>query len=321
MKQSRVKKTDSIKLVLALLRRLGIIVCVLAAIIAIVVSALLYYENHDFSDQNGLDKKEFSCYRGSLEIRGTVFMPSGQTDVPIAIVCHEFMTNRLFSYPYAMALAKSGYAAFCFDFCGGIVCGSDGVSRDMSVLTEIEDLKAVIAFAKEQRYTSDEPLLLMGCSQGGLVAALTAAEMPEEVSGLILQYPALCIPDAARKGEMLWLTFDPAHIPDKMHAGPMRLGRRYAADVMDMDAFQNITGYTGKVLLLHGDRDTIVDMEYSKRAFAVYQAAGADARFVTIPGGKHIFRRSAHIRQAQKTIAGFAENIKEDNYEIDNSLV
>lgn len=103
--------------------------------------------------------------------------------------------------------------------------------------------------------------------------------------------------------------------------GPMRLGRRYAADVMDMDAFQNITGYTGKVLLLHGDRDTIVDMEYSKRAFAVYQAAGADARFVTIPGGKHIFRRSAHIRQAQKTIAGFAENIKEDNYEIDNSLV
>ena len=142
----------SARRILIVLKTFGIIVCVLAAIILIAVSALLYYENHDFSDQNGLDKKEFSCYRGSLEIRGTVFMPSGQTDVPIAIVCHEFMTNRLFSYPYAMALAKSGYAAFCFDFCGGgIVCGSDGDSRDMSVLTEIDDLKAVIAFAKEQR--------------------------------------------------------------------------------------------------------------------------------------------------------------------------
>ena len=322
MVKMRTKKTGSKKLVFVLLKALGIIVCILVTVILIAESALLYCENHDFSDQNGLDKKEFSCHRGDLKIRGTVFMPSGQTDVPIAIICHEFMTNRLFSYPYAMALARSGYAAFCFDFCGGgIVCGSDGDSRDMSVLTEVEDLKSVIAFAKEQRYTSDELLLLMGCSQGGLVAALTAAEMPEGVSGLILQYPALCIPDAARKGEMLWLKFDPAHIPEKMHAGPMRLGRRYAADVMDMDAFQNITGYTGKVLLLHGDRDTIVDMEYSKRAFAVYQAAGADARFVTIPGGKHIFRRSAHIRQAQKTIAGFAENIKEDNYEIDNSLV
>lgn len=91
---------------LVLFKTLGIIVCVLAAIILIAVSALLYYENHDFSDHNGLDKKEYSCYRGDLETRGTVFMPSGQTDVPIAIVCHEFMTNRLFSYPYAMALPK-----------------------------------------------------------------------------------------------------------------------------------------------------------------------------------------------------------------------
>ena len=144
----------------------------------------------------------------------------------MVIVCHEFMTNRLFSYPYAMALAKSGYATFCFDFCGGgIVCGSDGDSRDMSVLTEIEDLKSVIAYAKEQRYTNEKPLLLMGCSQGGLVAALTAAELPEEVGGLILQYPALMIPDAARKGEMLWMRFDPNNVPEEMRSGPMRMFR------------------------------------------------------------------------------------------------
>ena len=143
----------------ALFKTIGIIVCVFASIIIVAVSALLYYENHDFPDQNGINKKEFFCYRNGLKIRGTVFVPSGETDIPIAIVCHEFMTNRLFSYPYAMALARNGYAAFCFDFCGGgIVCGSDGDSRDMSVLTEIEDLKSVIAFAKEQRYTNDHPL-------------------------------------------------------------------------------------------------------------------------------------------------------------------
>lgn len=269
-------------------------------------------------------KSHFFCHRDGLKIKGTVFLPEDHAPekLPIAIVCHEFMANRLFSYPYAKTLARCGYAAFCFDFCGGgLVSASQGSSREMSVVTEMADLKAVIQFAREQDFTDKNTLLLMGCSQGGLVAALTAAEMPEEVSGLILQYPALCIPEAARKGEMLWLTFDPAHIPEKMHAGPMRLGRRYAADVMDMDAFQIISGYTGKVLFIHGDRDTIVDMGYSQRAFEAYQAAGADAWFVTIPGGKHIFRRLAHIRQAQKTIAGFAENIKEDNYEIDNSLV
>ncbi len=196
------------------LKTSGIAVVTLLLIITLVVTALMFFENHDFSGIDGIEKREFSCCRGDLEIRGTMFMPSGQTDIPIAIVCHEFMTNRLFSYPYAMALAKSGYAAFCFDFCGGgIVCSSDGDSRNMSVLTEIEDLRSVIAFAKEQDYTSDEPLLLMGCSQGGLVAALTAAELPEEIGGLILQYPALLIPDAARKGEMLWMNFDPDNVP------------------------------------------------------------------------------------------------------------
>ena len=298
------------KLVLVILKTLGISAGVLVAIILIAVSALLYYENHNFSDINGIDKKEFSCYRGDLEIRGTVFMPSGQTDVPIAIVCHEFMTNRLFSYPYAMALVKSGYAAFCFDFCGGgIVCGSDGDSRDMSVLTEIEDLKAVIAFAKEQRYTGDEPLLLMGCSQGGLVAALTAAELPGEIGGLILQYPALMIPDAARKGEMLWMNFDPDNVPEEMRSGPMRIGRQYATDVMDIDTLPTITRYTGKVLILHGDRDTLVNISGSQAAAEAYKAAGADVHFQIIPGGKHIFLNSEHIKTAANSIAEFAAQI------------
>ena len=241
-------------------------------------------------------------------------MPSGQADAPIAIVCHEFMTNRLFSYPYAMALAKSGYAAFCFDFCGGgIVCGSAGDSRDMSVLTEIEDLKSVIAFAKEQRYTSDEPLLLMGCSQGGLVAALTAAEHPEEIGGLILQYPALMIPDAARKGEMLWMRFDPDNVPEEMRSGPMRIGRQYATDVMDMDTLPTITRYKGKVLILHGDKDTLVNISGSQAAAEAYEAAGADVRFQIIPGGKHIFLNPEHIKIAVNTISEFAAQIMEKN--------
>lgn len=256
----------------------------------------------------------FFCYRKNLKIKGTVFLPgkySGQK-LPIAIVCHEFMANQLFSFPYAKALARCGYAAFCFDFCGGgLISASQGSSRDMSVMTEIDDLQAVLDFAKTQIYTDERTVLLMGCSQGGLVAALTAAKKVQDVSGLILQYPALCIPDAAREGDMLWMKFDPAHIPEKLHSGPMRLGRRYVTDVIDIDTFQVIKKYTGKVLLIHGNRDSIVDIDYSKKAFESYREAGTDVRFSIIPGGKHIFRRPAHIRQAQNIISDFANDIKE----------
>lgn len=273
----------------------------------------------------GTERRNFSCYRDGLKINGTLFLPKTRKNekLPIAIVCHEFMANQLFSFPYAKALAGIGFAAFCFDFCGGgLVSTSWGSRRDMSVLTEISDIKAVIRFAQSLSNTDESELLLVGCSQGGLAAALTAAQMPETVNGLVLLYPALCIPDAARGGEMLWLKFDPSHIPEKMHAGPMPLGRRYAADVMNMDAFRQIAGYSGKVLLLHGDRDAIVDISYAEKAESVYQAAGADVRFVVIPGGKHIFRKPSQIRQATQEITAFVRKIKEENEnEADNGTV
>lgn len=273
----------------------------------------------------GTERRNFSCYRDGLKINGTLFLPKTRKNekLPIAIVCHEFMANQLFSFPYAKALAGIGFVAFCFDFCGGgLVSTSRGSRRDMSVLTEISDLKAVIRFAQSLSNTDEGELLLVGCSQGGLVAALTAAQMPETVNGLVLLYPALCIPDAARGGEMLWLKFDPSHIPEKMHAGPMPLGRRYSADVMNMDAFRQIAGYSGKVLLLHGDRDTIVDISYAEKAESVYRAAGADVRFVVIPGGKHIFRKPSQIRQATQEITAFVRKIKEENEnEADNGTV
>lgn len=261
----------------------------------------------------GIEKQKFFCYRDGLKINGTLFLPKTHKNerLPIAIVCHEFMANQLFSFPYAKALAEIGFAAFCFDFCGGgLVSTSRGSRRDMSVLTEISDLKAVLRFAQSLYNTDESELLLVGCSQGGLVAALTAAQTPETVNGLVLLYPALCIPDAAQAGEMLWLKFDPSHIPEKMHAGPMPLGRRYAADVMNMDAFRQIAGYSGKVLLLHGDKDTIVDISYAEKAESVYRAAGADIRFVVIPGGKHIFRKPSQIRQATQEITAFVRRMK-----------
>ena len=273
----------------------------------------------------GIERQKFFCYRDGLKINGTLFLPKTHKNerLLIAIVCHEFMANQLFSFPYAKALAEIGFAAFCFDFCGGgLVSTSRGSRRDMSVLTEISDLKAVLRFAQSLHNTDESELLLVGCSQGGLVAALTAAQMPETVNGLVLLYPALCIPDAARAGEMLWLKFDPSHIPEKMHAGPMPLGRRYAADVMNMDAFRQIAGYSGKVLLLHGDRDAIVDISYAEKAESVYRAAGADVRFAVIPGGKHIFRKPSRIRQATQEITAFVRKIKEENEnEADNGTV
>lgn len=258
-----------------------------------------------------ISREPFSCFRRGLKICGSVFLCSeAPQKLPVAVLCHEFMADEHFCYEYAKTLAECGYAAFTFDFCGGSLSGkSEGDTRDMSALTEAEDIKAVIEFAHRQPFADEAGVLLLGCSQGGFAAALAAAQLKDEVRGLIMLYPALSIPDDARSGKMLGASFDPENIPDTINCGPMLLGRRYVEDVINMEVYAEITKYTGPVLILHGDKDAVVDTDYSKRAARLYRAQGADARLKIIEGGKHVFRKKKHIDEVKKYITAFAWNL------------
>ena len=236
--------------------------------------------------EEGFTESFFECTRDGLTIRGTEYRPEGE-NLPVAIVSHGFMANQDTVRHYAKALAGLGYVAYCFDFCGGSVLHtgkSDGATTEMSVLTEVKDLEAVVAYVQSLPYTGDE-LLLMGGSQGGCVSALFAAKHPKMVEKLVLFFPALCIPDDARAGKMMLAKFDPANIPEQFSCGPMKLGRCYPADVMNLGPYEEIAPYEGPVLLVHGTKDNIVDLEYSKRAQKAYK----NARLEIIEGGAHGF--------------------------------
>lgn len=242
----------------------------------------------------------FECKRGDLTIRGTEYRPEGE-NLPVAIVCHGLMAWQDTVRQYARELARMGYCAYCFDFCGGSVMNkgkSDGATTQMSVLTEVQDLEAVIGYVQSLPYNGRE-LLLMGCSQGGFVSALVAAKHPDLVNRLVLFYPALCIPDDARAGRMMFARFDPKTIPEWINCGPMKLGRCYPADVMDMDPIAEIKPYSGPVLIVHGTKDSIVNLDYSRQA----QRAYPNAKLHMIEGGAHGFSKKhdaiaiAHLRR------------------------
>ena len=232
-----------------------------------------------------IKKEAFSCVRDNMTIRGLYFHPDGE-HLPIAIISHGFMANYQTTKGYAQWFAERGYAAFCFDFNGGGLMGkSDKDTTKMTIFTEENDLEAVISYAKSLPETDEQSVTLMGCSQGGVVSALAAAKLQSEISRLILFYPALCIPDDARAGKMMFAKFDPDNIPETFHCGPMKLGRDYAASVLHCDLIAEISKYTGKVLIIHGTSDKIVDYHYSEQA----QAAYADAELRLIPDAPHGF--------------------------------
>lgn len=262
---------------------------------------------------NGITESTFECKRDGLTIRGTIYRPKAD-HLPIAIVCHGFMAWQDSVKHYAAFLAEMGYAAFTFDFCGGSVMNgkSDGKTTEMSVLTETKDLEAVIEYVRNLSYTDSEKILLMGCSQGGFVSALVAAKNNFPIEKLVLFYPALCIPDDARAGKMMMVRFDPQNVPDTFRCGLMKLGRCYAMDVMQMDAFAEIKNYAGRVCIVHGTKDKIVDVSYANRAAEAYKSTipigmqeSKRVQLHFIDGGGHMFSKK-HDVIAMKFLKEFA---------------
>ena len=247
---------------------------------------------------------KFTCKRDELTIRGHVW---GKQDgrQKAVILSHGFLANERTCFTYAKLLAEMGFLAVTYDFCGGgIICRSDGRKQDMTVLTEKADLIAAIEHVREQYDVSD--VFLLGCSQGGFVSALTAAELgAENISGLILFYPAICIPDDARAGKMMFYKFDPNNIPDLLGRFPMKLGGDYARCVISMDPYEEMKGYEGPVFLIHGTADPIVNITYSQKLKNIYPRC----TYVEVEGAGHGFKRQ-YDRQACEALKQFMTDYK-----------
>ena len=241
-------------------------------------------------------REEFFCKRDDLTIRGFLNRPDDDSvKYPAVILSHGFMGSHKDMEAYAGMFAGMGYVAVAFDFNGGGTCSqSDGRTTDMSVLTEKEDLKAVIRAAASLPFVDEQDIMLIGFSQGGFVSALTARELQEKIRRLILVYPAFCIPDDAGRGRMILARFDPENIPDTIECGPMLLGKKYVTDVLGMDPFKETRDYRGPVLIIHGTEDDLVLPSYSHRAYKSYlethgNAPSKNCQLVLIDGGNHGF--------------------------------
>lgn len=217
-----------------------------------------------------VETKEIYTQNNGQNIYGIAYVPKNvENKVPTVIISHGYGGTSDTNAIYARSLASHGIAAYCFDFRGGSPSSrSDGKTTDMTVFTEVSDLNAVIDMVKGLDFTDTNNLFLLGTSQGGLVSALTAAKRADDIQGLMLFYPALCISDDAKSR---YPSID--SIPETTYFMGMNVGREYYTSIYDYDIYENIAGYTDDVLIVHGDRDSVVPLSYSERAATVYNSA------------------------------------------------
>lgn len=220
---------------------------------------------------------------GERRIFGKLCKPdNADGKLPTVIVAHGFNGTHHFAKDYFKPLTDLGFQIYCFDFpCGSIHSQSDKNTMNMSIKDEVSDMKAIVNYFGKQPDADKKRIVLIGESQGGLVSALAAAEMPKAISQLVLIYPALCIPDN-------WNARYPRveEIPDTTRLWNVPMGRKFFTEIRDLKPMELINKYKRPVLIVQGDKDRVVSMDDSRKAVELYR----DARLHVIPGAGHGFK-------------------------------
>lgn len=240
-----------------------------------------------------IQRKQIRILHHGRTVCGELFSPKQDAAYPLVILSHGYNGTMKGFERLAGYLAKRGIGAFCYDFCGGsIQAGSSMKTTDMTILTEKEDLNAVLAETKKWDQVKQGHIFLFGESQGGLVTVLTAKEHETEIAGIILFCPALCIADN-------WNAKFPEKedIPEKLEFWGMELGKNFFMTLRELRVFDVIKGFSKKALVMHGDQDTIVPVSYSRKMAEVCP----QTRLVVFQGEGHGFSKEAYDRMCEMT--------------------
>ena len=197
-------------------------------------------------------------------IHGIIYRPEDDGAFSAVIFSHGFGATYRDLEHYGDDFAQAGIVCVFFDFCGGSPDSkSDGTMLEMSLDTEVDDLRCVMNAVKDLPYVRNGSLYLMGESMGGTVSAMAGSRYYEDVKGLILWYPAFNIPDDARRRMKIG-------IKDIMG---MRISDDFDSAALGLDVVNIQESFDKPVLIIHGDADEIVPIEYSKQAVDAYTHA------------------------------------------------
>ena len=241
--------------------------------------------------------KEFYIDDDGIRLHAKLNMPEGKEKCPLAIVIHGFTGHM--EEPHIIAVSEAlneiGIATLRVEMYGH--GGSDGEFKNHTLYKWVTNALAVVDYAKKLDFVTD--LFITGHSQGGLLTMLIAGMRPDDFKAVIPLSPAWMIPDGARAGTLLGQAFDPAHIPDELSSWDRTLSGNYIRVAQTIHPEEEIARYPGPVLIIQGDADEAVPLDYAKKAAQLYK----NAKLVVIPGDDHCYTR--HLDQVTEAVKAF----------------
>jgi dienelactone hydrolase len=220
-------------------------------------------------------------------IPATITLPDGDGPFPFVVMYHGTGSNRHEAgngYDLlAPILAEAGIASARFDFAGSGDSPVDYVEYTPS--SGVQDGLDVIAYMQGLEQIDDARIGVLGWSQGGMIALLTASQASDVKSVVtwagvldMSGYMADQYDDAKANGQTV-MEFD--------WREPLNLSINWFDEVRAMDLVTDLGSYTGALLAINGAADTVVP---PATAGQIVAATGGDpSEQLIIEGADHTF--------------------------------
>lgn len=293
-------------------------------LLVFIIALLLLYRNVFYSPLKGQindfvlqNSKNFQGYEDELKQLIIELMARPYEDIYVQSFDKLKLHARLFENKNSnkVAILCHGYRGTAYrDFCGGakeaIELGynviliderAHGTSQGHSItfgVREVKDLLAWVSYARE-RFGQNIDLALIGISMGGATVLMAADKVGENV-----KIVADC-PYSSPK-IMLKETIKAIHLPVFIFYPLVNLTSLLFAhtSLSKISAYDSIKATNNKVLIIHGNKDSVVNCKISQ---TLYQTYPDKIRYELFDGADHGVSYLVDTNRYRQTIIDFLE--------------
>ena len=205
---------------------------------------------------------------GDHQIPATVCMPTAEGSYPAVVMLHGTGSNRDeagggYAYAAPVLAEKYGVATIRIDFMGNGDSTADYTGYTFA--SAVADAVAAAEYIAAQENIDGEHIGVMGWSQGGTDALLSAGQHPEIFKSVVTWAGAPDLSDMlpdelyaeAQQNGYFTMEFD--------WREPLNVSLQWCEDVKNVNVLDVFTGFDGPVLAIHGTEDTTVDPDWSNK--------------------------------------------------------
>ncbi len=264
------------------------------------------------------DSKSLLIPNATYEIPSILTLPHNINCCPVIVMLHGTGSNKDEAgnayEKLAIKLAANGIASLRFDFIGTGDSSLDYIHYNLS--SAISDVNAVIDFLNHTDIFQPQKIGILGWSQGGTIALLSANKN-NRIQSVVTWAASVNLAkniirkdnyQSAKLNGYSWLEFS--------WREPLRLGLKWYEEVLNTDVLKEVEQIESPILAINGTRDNVVPTADAHNI--VKASPNTSSRVLLIENADHtlgVFNKDLSLFDniCTETINWFKETLKDTN--------